>query len=248
LQSYFLWPNLNEDEIIEVYQSSDEIEVERTAIVDVAFILPVEEIESGMFFLSGVDNTFCIRYIFLNDTLCSARSSLYFARYLVEPLSIHLFMNLNTLAHHLQKALFHQWESSISQKSFWLPLLSTEAFWYLIYRLGGNSIGISKEQKQQMVRYYNTLRMELCYSSDTLSYLQVLSKPSLDALRKVLGKGVGSGLTKQRPVKAAPIGCCTIGSLLTPIECDKEPPYKILLQPDHPCAMDGIDFIFYEKA
>ncbi len=32
------------------------------------------------------------------------------------------------------------------------------------------------------------------------------------------------------------------------IESDEEPPYKILLQPDHPCAMDGIKFIFYEKA
>jgi hypothetical protein len=50
LQSYFLRPNTNEYEIIEVYQSSDEIEVERAAIVDVAFILPIEEIKSGMFF------------------------------------------------------------------------------------------------------------------------------------------------------------------------------------------------------
>jgi hypothetical protein len=248
LQSYFLRPNINEDDILEVYQSSDEIEVERTAIVDVAFILPVEEMESGMFFLSGAENTFYIRYIFLNNTLCSARSSLYFARYLVEPLSIRLFINLNTLAHHLRKALFHQRESSISKKSFRLPLFSMEAFWYLIYRLGGNSIGISKERKQRVVRYYDTLRMELCCSSDTLSYLRVLSKPSLDALRKVLGKGVGLGLTKKRPVKAAPVGCCTIGGLLTSIECDEEPPYEILLQPDHPCTTDGIDFIFYEKA
>ena len=99
-----------------------------------------------------------------------------------------------------------------------------------------------------MVRYHNTLRMDLCCSKDTLSYLQVLSKPSLDALQKVLGKGAGLGLTKKRPVKSAPVACCTIGSLLMSIECQAEPPYEILLQPDHPCATDGIDFIFYEKA
>jgi hypothetical protein len=248
LQGHFLRPNASKDEISEVYQSSDLVEIERKAIVDVAFIAPMEEIDSGMFFLSGVDNAYCIRYVFVNNTMCSARSSVYFARYLVEPISIRLFMNLNSLAHHLRKALFHQWESSISRKTFRLPLFLMEAYWYLIYRLGGNSTGISKKQKQRTIRYYNTLWIELCCSSDALSYLQVLSKSSLDALRKVLGKGVGLRLTKKPPVKAALIASCTIGGLLTSIECDAEPPYEVLLQPDHPCTTNGIDFIFYEKA
>lgn len=248
LQRFFIRPNNNEDELIEVYQSTDEVEVERSAIVDVAFILPMAEIESGMFFLAGADNTYCMRYSIRGNELRCCRPSLYFARYLVEPLSIRLFMNLNTLAHHLRKALFHQRESSMCKKTFRLPLFAMEAFWYMIYRVGGNSIITAKERKQRVVRYFNTLRMELCCSCDTLSYLRILSKPSLDALRKVLGVGVGLGLTKKRPTKAAPVSCCTIGCILTSIECAAEAPQELLLHNDRPCTMDGIDFIFYEKS
>jgi hypothetical protein len=123
-----------------------------------------------------------------------------------------------------------------------------EAFWYLIYRLGNHIIGMTKECKQQNVRYFNTLWMELCSSSETLSYIQILSKASVDTLRKVLGVRVGLGLTKKRPTKAAPVMVCTIGGLLTLIECEAEAPYDIVMQPDHHSANNGIDFIFYEKS
>ncbi len=169
LQRFHLRPNTNEDEIPEVYQSSEQIEIGRKAIVDVAFILPLDEIESGLFFLARTENTYCIRYIMVNDALISCRPSLYFSRCLVEPLSVCVFNHLNTLAHHLQKALYHQRESSISRKTFCLPLFSMEAFWYLVYRLGGHIIGMTKEQKQQNVKYFNTLWMELRSSSETLS-------------------------------------------------------------------------------
>jgi len=141
LQCYYLRPTTNEDE----------------AIVDVAFILPIKEFEYGMFHLSETDNTYCIRYIFIKNVLSSCWQSLNFSRYLVELLSIHLFMNS---AQHSQKALIHQCETSILKKSFWLPLLFMEAYLYLIYRLAGNSLGVTLAQKQRIVRYYNISWME----------------------------------------------------------------------------------------
>jgi hypothetical protein len=75
-----------------------------------------------------------------------------------------------------------------------------------------------------------------------------LSKASLDALRKLLGVGVGLGLTRKRPTKAAHVVVCTIGGLLTSIECEAEAPYDVVMQPDHHSANDGIDFIVYEKS
>ena len=75
-----------------------------------------------------------------------------------------------------------------------------------------------------------------------------MSKASLDALRKLLGVGVGLGLTRKRPTKAAHVVVCTIGGLLTSIECEAEAPYDVVMQPDHHSANDGIDFIVYEKS
>jgi hypothetical protein len=45
-------------------------------------------------------------------------------------------------------------------------------------------------------------------------------------------------------MKAAPIDYCTIGCILTSVECVPEVPYEILLSLSSSCAMDGIDFIF----
>ncbi len=75
----------------EVYQSSDEIYVKRSTIIDVAFIILLAEVESGMFFLSGVENTFCIRYILADNKLVSS-----------------------TLSQPLRRTMYHQAESVTS--------------------------------------------------------------------------------------------------------------------------------------
>ncbi len=138
--------------MLEVYKSSDEIYIERSAILGLAFIVPMAEVESGMSFLSGAEKTFCIRCIFDNNKIVSCRPSLYFCRYMVEPLGLHVFTVLNTLSQHLRRAMYHQAESVISKKSFHLPLYSMESFWYLVYQIGGQGIGISTEQKQSVTK------------------------------------------------------------------------------------------------
>jgi hypothetical protein len=241
------YPLAAQDQVAEVYLTSDELLIERCDIVDVAFILPIQEVESGIFFLSGSENSFCLRYILAGNEMKSCHPSFYFSRFLVEPLSVRLFVAINTLAHHLRKSLYHQPESAISKKSFRLPMFSMEAFWYLAYRLMGKSIGTSIVRKQSTTKYYNTLSMELCCKENTMNYLRILSMPALNALRQVLGLGIGLGLAKRRPTKSAPIVYCSIGGILTSVECGPEIPYELLISPNHPCAMDGIDFIFYEQ-
>jgi hypothetical protein len=51
-----------QDGMLEVYLTSEEIYVERAVVQDVAFILSVEEVESGMFHLAGAANTFFIHF------------------------------------------------------------------------------------------------------------------------------------------------------------------------------------------
>jgi hypothetical protein len=57
------------DQVVEVYKTLEEIYVDRCNIRDVVFIVPVSDVESGVFYLSGADNVFCIRYIMKNATM-----------------------------------------------------------------------------------------------------------------------------------------------------------------------------------
>jgi hypothetical protein len=89
--------------------------MEKSAITDVAVILPVKELESMLFLLSGAENVFSIRYAILNGV-----SSLLFCCYLVEPLGVYLFITLITLSQYLRKALYLQLESVVFKKIFCL--------------------------------------------------------------------------------------------------------------------------------
>jgi len=92
-------------------------------------------------------------YILVDDKMKLCHPSFYFSRFLLELLSVRLFMASNTLAHNLRKALYLQPESTMSKKSFWLPMFSMEVFWYLVYLLMGKSIGTSIVQKQRTAKY-----------------------------------------------------------------------------------------------
>jgi hypothetical protein len=197
--------------------------------------------------MSGAENAFCLRYQIVNSTIQACNPFHYFSRYFVEPFSVCFFTALNTLSQNLRRSMYHQPESQVSKWSFCLPLFSMESFWYLVYRMGVHGIGISCEHKQCVVKYFNTLWMQCHTKQNRLSYLQILSQPALDALRRFLGLGAGLGLAKKRPTKAAPEGYCSIGAILTSVECEREAPYEVLLNPDCHCTADGIDIIYLEQ-
>ncbi len=158
-----------------------------------------------------------------------------------------MFTILNTLSQNLRRLLNHQAESATSKRSFRLALFPMEAFWYLVYRVGRLGHGISTVRSQSLTKYFNTLRMESCKKSNTLSYHRILSRSALSAIRKVLGLGVRVGLAKKRPTKSLPINFCTVGCVMTSIDCPDEIPYEILGKPDASCKTDGIDFIYSEQ-
>ncbi len=63
-----------------------------------------------------------------------------------------------------------------------------------------------------------------------------------------LRAGVGLGLAKKHPsTRAKPVQYCTIGEILTSVECGPEVPHEVMLKPESQCAVDGIDFIYSEQ-
>ena len=72
--------------IVEVFGTETRFTFSRDEIVDVAFVLPLSEVESGIFFTAGAANCFVCRLIYKNDKLESFCSSYYFSRRPVEPL------------------------------------------------------------------------------------------------------------------------------------------------------------------
>lgn len=71
------YPLTAQDTICEVFQTMEEILLDRSLIVDLAFIVPVSEIESGMFYLSGASNTYCIRFSNVGSTMKPVSPILY---------------------------------------------------------------------------------------------------------------------------------------------------------------------------
>jgi hypothetical protein len=235
------------DGLVEVYKSPDEMYVERCNILDLAFIVLIAEVESGMFHMSGAENVYCTRFSMVDSLMELCSSNFYFPRYIMEPLSIHMFTTLNTLLQNLQRLLYHQSESSTFKRSFCLALFPMESFWYLVYRIGRVGLGVSMVRSQSVTKYFSTLRMEYCRKSNTLSYLQILTRSALKAIRTVLSRGVGVGLAKKRPTKSLPIGCCSVGGILMSVDCSEDIPHEVLLKHNAPCAADGIDFVYSEQ-
>lgn len=240
-------PMASQDEMVEVYQTLDIVCIPRQNITDVAYIVPIQEVESGRFYLSCAENAFVIRFFNNGHQMLPWISSFYFSRHLMEPMSVRLFHAMNTLSDNIRRCLFHRPESVTTTQSFKLPLFSVEAFWYLAYKVVDHCISIMINRKQRAIKYYSSLKMESLVKHSTLIYLRILSKPSLAALRKVLGAGIGLGLAVNRPTKNRPIGYCCINSNFTSIECGDVAPQDIISNPRMKCLANGIDLIFSEE-
>jgi hypothetical protein len=109
------FPLASQDGMIEVYQSGDEINLVQFAILDIAFIVPLEEVGSGLFFLSGADNVYFACFI-VSVTVVPFKKSYYFGRHLIEPLGDQLFTMINALSQNVRKALYHNPESGAARK------------------------------------------------------------------------------------------------------------------------------------
>ncbi|MFO0446190.1 MAG: hypothetical protein ACK51L_00830 [bacterium] len=242
------YPLASQDEIQEVYQSSEEQWIARHMIVDVAFIVPIEEVESGRFFLSCAENTFVIRYCLISSSMLPWTTNYYFSRFQVEPFSVRLFHSLNTLSDHVRRSMFHRPEAQTTVQSFTIPMFPPESFYYLAVKLADNTIQLTVNRKQRSIKYYNSLKMESVVKNSTFTYIRILSKAGLSCLRTILGQGIGLGLAIARPTKQRPVSCCYINNNVTSIECDDITQNEMVaLQPQTRCTSNGIDINYSEQ-
>jgi hypothetical protein len=233
--------------MVEVYKTDETISISRSQIRDVAFILSAKEVESGMFYLARAENTFFVRYTLERGFLSQYEHSTYFCRYFIEPFHNRLFTTLNTLSQNLQRSLYHLAESASPSRTFRLQLFSMESFMYLAYKIQQFSVGTSVIRKQRVTQYYNTLKMECITKENVLTYIRIASTGGLTALRNVVGMSVDIGVTKKRPTKSNPVVHCTIGSILTCIECGPEIPEALIRKPESRSYLNGIDFVYSEQ-
>lgn len=218
---------------------------EHSAIDNVVFVVTIEELESGLVHLTGASNLYFARFGFIDEhSLCQLPSSLYFSIQLVSPFSFRLFGALNMLSQHLKRVLYFVPESCEAKKVFRI-FIPTDAFHYLCQKLDNPSVvKTSMKRRQQIIKYYDTLKTESGSRENNIAYLCILTNHGLLLLCKVLGVSIGLGASGLRPSKARPVQYCTIGSLLFCIECKSELSQEVIYNPLVRLESNGIDFVY----
>jgi len=107
-----------------------------------------------------------------------------------------------------------------------------------------SAVKTSLQRRQRIVKYYDTLKTESGSRVNNIAYLRILTASGVTSLRSVLGVGIGIGAAGVRPSKARPLQYCTIGSLLSSVECPTDIPPKVLRKPITRVDCNGIDFIY----
>jgi hypothetical protein len=240
-----LFPVTAQTNIVEVVGTVQTITASKTDIVDIVYVVPIEELESGLVHITGACNLFFARYGFTEeDKLFRFPSSLYFSIQYVYPFSFRIFSSLNMLALNLKKSLFHVPESQEPKKVFRV-FFSAEAFHYMSLKVGVlSAVKTSLQRRQRIVKYYDTLKTESGSRVNNIAYLRILTASGVTSLRSVLGVGIGIGAAGVRPSKARPLQYCTIGSLLSSVECPTDIPPEVLRKPITRVDCNGIDFIY----
>jgi hypothetical protein len=92
--------------MVELIEIAEVLNIHRSTITDLAFIVPLHEVESGLFHLSGANNTFYIRYqCDSSGEVDNYKYSPLLAR-VAQPLSYRIFRGLNLLSLSVKKVFF----------------------------------------------------------------------------------------------------------------------------------------------
>jgi hypothetical protein len=75
-----------------------------------------------------------------------------------------------------------------------------------------------------------------------------MTKPTLVELQKVLGSGIGLGLSASKPTKKNPFKGCIINDKLNSIELDDYIMDEYIRKPLMPYKGNGIDFIYTDES
>jgi hypothetical protein len=174
-----LYPTASLAHMIEVVLVDCSVSILRPSVYDVAYVVPLSEVESGLFNMSGCYNCFYMRYSLKGGAvLAYYASEYYFVSHPVEPISIRLFHSLYHLSGMMKKALYHQGEAAACSRTFRF-YFSTEAFCYLFHFLSDVSATSSAAQKQAVTIYYDSLTLEAKTRHITKTSLRIVTRQGL---------------------------------------------------------------------
>lgn len=241
-----LYPVASQCNITELVVTSAVHNASREQLIDIVYVIPIGELESGMVHMTGASNIYFVRYeIQENNKITNSPSAYYFFHpRLIRPFSVRLFLALNSLASNIKKMLFHIRVSTSTRRSFQMDFPG-DAFNYLIYHANEQSVLKGYfTRKQRLVKYYDTLKCESTTKLNRIMYIRILTQSSLASIRRILGIGISVGVAKTKPTKARPTQYCSIGSYLTSIECREVLPVYLTRSPLLSYNQDGIDFFY----
>lgn len=229
----------------EVMLSESRLEIDRSKVIDVAFILLLHEVEGGLFHLTGARNTFFIQYENHHLHGIIPYPSSMFQPRIVEPYSFRIFRSLNSLSSSIKKAFYHHPEQQSLSKTLRIPF-TYEAFFYVSTKFSGKGDAVMHqvERTQRCILYYDDLSMKSSSRINQVHCIRILTTGALHCLREVLGVGIGVGLGKPRPSKAKPEAYCAINDTITSLELAEAIPMDYILNPLHRLDCNGIDFIY----
>jgi len=197
--------------------------------------------------MSRSHNSFFIQYILSSDSIAHYRTKHFFVTHAVEPVSIRLFHMLNLLAQNIKKCLYHQGEAELSSCTFRFHF-SNEAFSNVYHKLSAVNVALSKDRQQVFVMYYDSLTMEARIKHIMKTYLRIVTKTGLRSLQRMLGVGIGLGITKKKTSKKSPLVYCTENGFLTSIELGDNTPVELLAKPLRKWHSVLVDFIYMEES
>jgi len=243
-----IFPVASQSNVRELVATTDLIKSSIRSIINIVFIVPIQELENGMVHVTGAANIFFIRYAFNNEgRIVCVPPSLYFSHHWIQPISMRLFGALNMLSYHIKKSLFHVAESQQARKSFRL-FYPREAFYYLFTQVtDGSAIKGTVRRRQRIIKYYDTLKTESTMRENDLVYLRILTAQALTNIRAILGVGVGIGCSSAKPTKYSPVQYCTINSQMNSIESSTALPAEVLRKPFNPTKCNGIDLLYIQQ-
>jgi hypothetical protein len=117
--------------MVEVIQVPNTLKISRSSIVDVAFIVPLAELESGSFHVTGAVNTYFARFIIHPNGTISPYNHFVLQARLALPVTYRIFRGLNMFSSMIKRALNHQPEEHSTTKTVRLQLCYN-TFFYLV--------------------------------------------------------------------------------------------------------------------
>jgi hypothetical protein len=238
-------PLASKSGMVEVMQSVCTAVIPRSAIVDLCFIVPLEEVESGSFHLTGAEFVFYIRFDLQPDGSKKKHTESFIHPRMVDPLTYRIFRSLNLLSLSIKKMFYHRPENESIRKTVQL-MIPFECFYYISWKISTNNniVAYSFDRKQRIIVYHDDLSMRNRVKVNRIHIARFLNKAALAALQDLLGVGVGIGLGKPRPTKAKPLVYCCINDTITFLDLPNELPVDYIMNPHHRLDVNGIDFVY----